>query len=121
MGIFGGALRGIPISTAPASFIVPYYRKDIFDKKGWSVPKSAGEFFSWAKDATSAKAKVWACGDMSWVSGSIFGACPDWNIDDDGKLRYAKERPEFLEALEWTRKLFDAGVVHPDEALWSHP
>ncbi|MEV3915232.1 Tat pathway signal sequence domain protein, partial [Streptomyces canus] len=115
MGIFGGALRGIPMPTAPASFIVPYYRRDIFDKKGWSVPKSADEFLSWAKEATSAKAKVWACGDMSWVSGSIFGACPDWNIDDDGKLRYGKERPEYLEALEWVRKLFDAGVVHPDD------
>ncbi|WP_406163154.1 extracellular solute-binding protein [Streptomyces canus] len=115
MGIFGGALRGIPMPTAPASFIVPYYRRDLFDKKGYTVPKSADEFLSWAKEATSAKAKVWACGDMSWVSGSIFGACPDWNIDDDGKLRYGKERPEYLEALEWTRKLFDAGVVHPDD------
>lgn len=115
MGIFGGALRGIPMPAASANFIVPYYRKDLFDKKGWSVPKSADEFLSWAKDATSAKAKVWACGDMSWVSGSIFGACPKWNIDDDGKLRYAIERPEYLEALEWTRKLFDAGVVHPDD------
>ncbi|MER5935762.1 extracellular solute-binding protein [Streptomyces sp. NPDC001928] len=115
MGIFGGALRGIPMPSAPASFIMPYYRKDIFDKKGYSVPKSAEEFLSWAKDATSAKAKVYACGDMSWVSGSIFGACPGWNIDDDGKLRYGIERPEYLEALEWTRKLFDAGVVHPDD------
>ncbi|MFE4616744.1 extracellular solute-binding protein [Streptomyces sp. NPDC056747] len=115
MGIFGGALRGIPMPAAPASFIVPYYRKDIFDKKGYSVPTSPEEFLSWAKDATSAKAKVWACGDMSWVAGSIFGNAPDWNIDDDGKLRYTKERPEYLEGLEWTRKLFDAGVVHPDD------
>lgn len=115
MSIFGGALRGIPMPSAPASFIMPYYRKDIFDKKGYSVPKSADEFLSWAKDATSAKAKVYACGDMSWVSGSIFGAAPGWNIDADGKLRYGIERPEYLEALEWTRKLFDAGVVHPDD------
>ncbi|MER5794032.1 extracellular solute-binding protein [Streptomyces sp. NPDC001980] len=115
MSIFGGALRGIPMPSAPATVIVPYYRKDIFDKKGYSVPKSADEFLSWAKEATSAKAKVYACGDMSWVSGSIFGACPGWNIDSDGKLRYGIERPEYLEALEWTRKLFDAGVVHPDD------
>ncbi|MFD9408614.1 extracellular solute-binding protein [Streptomyces sp. NPDC059989] len=115
MAIIGGALRGIPMSVAPANFIVPYYRKDIFDKKGYSVPKSADEFLSWAKDATSAKAKVWACGDIAWVSGGIFGAAPGWNIDDDGKLRYGIERPEYLEALEWTRKLFDAGVVHPDD------
>ncbi|WP_369167379.1 extracellular solute-binding protein [Streptomyces sp. R28] len=119
MSIFGGALRGLPMPSAPATFMVPYYRKDIFDKKGWSVPKSADEFLSWAKEATSAKAKVYACGDMSWISGFIFGCTPSgtlgWNIDDDGKLRYSIERPEYLEALEWSRKLFDAGVVHPDD------
>ncbi|MFI6439515.1 extracellular solute-binding protein [Streptomyces sp. NPDC050759] len=119
MGIFGGALRGIPMPAATASFIVPYYRKDIFDKKGYSVPKSPDEFLSWAKEATSAKAKVWACGDMSWTAFNIFGVRASgalgWNIGDDGKLTYRIEQPEYLEALEWTRKLFDAGVVHPDD------
>ncbi|MBA2945501.1 extracellular solute-binding protein [Streptomyces himalayensis] len=115
MGIFGGALRGIPMPAAPASMIVPYYRKDIFEKKGYSAPKSAGEFLSWAKDATSAKAKVYACGDISWIAGAIFSVAPNWNIDDDGKLRYSIERPEYLESLAWVRKVFDAGVVHPDD------
>ncbi|MFJ8533841.1 extracellular solute-binding protein [Streptomyces sp. NPDC093591] len=119
MSIFGGALRGIPISAAPASFIVPYYRKDIFDEKGWSVPKSPDEFLSWAKDVTSAKAKVYACGDMSWSAQVIFGVRPagtlGWNIEDDGKVTYRIEHPEFLEFLEWVRKLFAAGVVHPDD------
>ncbi len=115
MSIFGGALRGIPMPLAPANRIVPYYRKDIFDKKGWTAPTSADEFLSWAKEATSSRAKVWACGDMSWISQSIFGLCPGWNIDDDGKVRFQIERPEYLESLEWTRKLFAAGVVHPDD------
>ncbi|MCY0930708.1 extracellular solute-binding protein [Streptomyces sp. H27-H1] len=119
MSIFGGALRGIPMPSAAASAIVPYYRKDIFDAKGYSVPKSAEEFLSWAKDATSAKAKVYACGDMTWVTAGIFGVRPSgalgWNIGDDGKLTYRIEAPEYLEALEWSRKLFDAGVVHPDD------
>jgi putative aldouronate transport system substrate-binding protein len=119
MGIFGGALRGIPMPAATASFIVPYYRKDIFDKKGYTVPKSPDEFLSWAKEATSAKAKVWACGDMSWSAFNIFGVRASgalgWNMGDDGKLTYRVEQPEYLEALEWTRKLFDAGVVHPDD------
>ncbi|KJK35248.1 Tat pathway signal sequence domain protein [Streptomyces variegatus] len=115
MGIFGGALRGIPMPTAPASMIVPYYRKDVFEKKGYSVPKSADEFLSWAKDATSARARVYACGDISWIAGAIFSVAPNWDIDDDGKLRYSIERPEYLESLAWVRKLFDAGVVHPDD------
>ncbi|MGW0465522.1 extracellular solute-binding protein [Streptomyces sp. NPDC003027] len=119
MSIFGGELRGIPMPSAAATFIVPYYRKDIFDKRGYTVPRSPEEFLSWAKDVTSAKAKVYACGDMTWCSAGIFGVRPSgtlgWNIGDDGKPTYRIEQPEYLEALEWTRKLFDAGVVHPDD------
>ncbi|WP_372344882.1 extracellular solute-binding protein [Streptomyces sp. KL116D] len=119
MGIFGGALRGIPMPSAAATFNPPYYRKDIFDKKGYEVPKSPDEYLSWAKEATSAKAKVYACGDMSWTAFNIFGVRPSgtlgWHIGDDGKLTYRHEEPEYLEALEWTRKLFAAGVVHPDD------
>ncbi|MET8077259.1 extracellular solute-binding protein [Streptomyces sp. NPDC005303] len=119
MGIFGGALRGIPMPAATANWITPFYRKDLFDKKGYSVPKSPEEFASWAKEATSSKAKVWACGDMTWSAWSMFGVRPSgtlgWNIGDDGKLTYRHEAPEYLEALEWVRKLFDAGVVHPDD------
>jgi putative aldouronate transport system substrate-binding protein len=119
MSIFGGALRGIPMPAAPVTNIVPFYRKDIFDEKGYTVPKSADEFLSWAKEATSAKAKVWACGDMRWAAASIFGLLPagplGWNIGADGKLTYRIEHPEYLEHLEWVRKLFDAGVVHPDD------
>ncbi|MGW7496295.1 substrate-binding domain-containing protein [Streptomyces luteogriseus] len=119
MSIFGGALRGIPMSGAPVPGIVPYYRKDIFDKKGYTVPKSADEFLSWAKEATSAKAKVWACADMRWAAAAIFGLQPagtlGWNMSSDGKLTYRIEHPEYLEHLEWVRKLFTAGVVHPDD------
>lgn len=119
MGIFGGALRGIPMPTAAATFNIAYYRKDVFDKKGYEVPTSTDTFLSWAKEATSAKAKVYACGDMSWTAFNIFGVRPSgslgWHIGDDGKLTYRIEQPEYLEALEWTRKLFDAGVVHPDD------
>ncbi|MFE5755002.1 extracellular solute-binding protein [Streptomyces massasporeus] len=119
MGIFGGALRGIPMPSASANWIAPLYRKDLFDKKGYSVPKSPDEFLSWAKEATSSKAKTWACGDMTWSAWNIFGVRGSgtigWDIGSDGKLTYRIEQPEYLEALEWVRKLFDAGVVHPDD------
>ncbi|MFI6494601.1 extracellular solute-binding protein [Streptomyces sp. NPDC050564] len=119
MSIFGGALRGIPMPAAPVPGIVPFYRKDIFDKRGYTVPKSAEEFLSWAKEATSAKAKVWACADMRWAAAAIFGLQPagtlGWNMGSDGKLTYRIEHPEYLEHLEWVRKLFAAGVVHPGD------
>ncbi|MFJ8822776.1 extracellular solute-binding protein [Streptomyces sp. NPDC102467] len=119
MGIFGGALRGIPMPSAAATFNPPYYRKDIFDEKGYELPKSPDEFLSLAKEITSAKAKVYACGDMTWTAFNVFGVRPSgtlgWHVGADGKLTYRIEQPEYLEALEWTRKLFAAGVVHPDD------
>jgi putative aldouronate transport system substrate-binding protein len=39
-----------------------------------------------------------------------------WTVVD-GKMTNRVETDEYLEALEWTRKLFAAGVVHPDAEL----
>ncbi|MFB7353033.1 Tat pathway signal sequence domain protein [Streptomyces gardneri] len=118
--IFGGRLRGLPMPASYVTNIAPFYRKDLFDAKGWQLPKSADEFLALAKEITSAKAKVWACGDMTWTAYNMFGVLPGndkalgWHLLD-GKLINRIETPEYLEALAWTRKLYDAGVVHPDE------
>ncbi|MDQ0949241.1 putative aldouronate transport system substrate-binding protein [Streptomyces phaeochromogenes] len=117
--IFGGKLRGLPMPAATPPGIVPFYRKDVFDKEGYEVPTSADEFLALAKEITNAKAKVWACDDMKWSAFNFFGVLSGsekslgWNLVD-GKLIYRVETDEYLEALEWTRKLYSAGVVHPD-------
>ncbi|MFD7713094.1 extracellular solute-binding protein [Streptomyces sp. NPDC059785] len=120
--IFGGKLRGLPMPASYVTNIVPLYRKDIFAKEGYEVPTSAADFLAWAKDATSAKAKRWACLDMKWTAFNAFGVLSGsekplgWNLVD-GKLIYRIETDAYLEALEWTRKLFAAEVVHPDAKL----
>ncbi|MFI5568288.1 extracellular solute-binding protein [Streptomyces sp. NPDC051740] len=120
--IFGGKLRGLPMPSSYVSGIVPLYRQDIFEKEGYEVPRSCDEFMALAKDATNAKAKRWACLDMKWTAFNAFGVLSGnekslgWN-EVDGKLVYRIETEEYLEALEWTRKLFAAGVVHPDAEL----
>ncbi|MGW6542504.1 extracellular solute-binding protein [Streptomyces massasporeus] len=117
--IFGGQLRAIPMPASPVVNIAPFYRKDVFDKEGYTLPTSADEFLTWAKEATNAKAKVWACDDMKWLSFSVFGVLSGadkalwWNLEGD-KLINRIETEGYLEALEWTRKLYAAGVVHPD-------
>ncbi|MFB6977900.1 Tat pathway signal sequence domain protein [Streptomyces scopuliridis] len=117
--IFGGALRGIPM---PASYVVniaPFYRKDLFEKRGYELPRTAAEFLALAKEMTSARAKVWACDDMKWTAFNLFGVFSGndkalgWDLVD-GKMVNRVETTEYLEALEWTRKLYAAGVVHPD-------
>ncbi|MFK0285281.1 extracellular solute-binding protein [Streptomyces sp. NPDC090499] len=120
--IFGGKLRGLPMPASYVTNIVPFYRKDIFDKEGYQVPRSADEFLSLAKEITNAKAKRWACMDMKWTAWQMFSVLSGsekplgWNLVD-GKLINRIETDEYLEALEWTRKLFAAGVVHPDSML----
>ncbi|MFF1285673.1 extracellular solute-binding protein [Streptomyces sp. NPDC058299] len=120
--IFGGKLRGLPQPAPYVTGIVPLYRKDVFDKEGYRVPRSADEFMALAKDITNAKAKRWACLDMKWTAFQMFGVLSGsekplgWNLAD-GKLVNRIETDEYLEALEWTRKLFAAGVVHPDARL----
>jgi putative aldouronate transport system substrate-binding protein len=117
--IFSGKLVGLPMPASYITNIVPFYRKDIFDAKGYTVPKSADEFLALAKEITHAKSKVWACEDMSWTAFNSFGCLPSsdrslgWQLVD-GKLVNRIETANYLEALEWTRKVFAAGVVHPD-------
>ncbi len=120
--IFGGKLRGLPMPASYVTGIVPLYRQDIFEKEGYEVPRSCDEFMTFAKEATNAKAKRWACLDMKWTAFNAFGVFSGnekslgWN-EVDGKLVHRIETEEYLEALEWTRKLFAAGVVHPDARL----
>ncbi|AIS00834.1 extracellular solute-binding protein [Streptomyces glaucescens] len=118
-GIFGGRLRAVPMPASYVTDIAPLYRKDLFAKQGYTVPKSPAEFLSWAKEATDARGKVWACDDMKWTAFNVFGVLSGsdkalwWHLQD-GKMINRVETEEYLEALEWTRKLYAAEVVHPD-------
>ena len=120
--IFGGKLMGLPMPTETAANIAPLYRRDIFDKEGYEVPKSNDDFMALCKEITNPRAKRWACGDMKWTAFNNFGVFSGaekplgWNLVD-GKLIYRIETPEYLEALEWARKLMAAGYVHPQFKL----
>lgn len=120
--IFGGKLMGLPMPAGYVPNIVPLYRQDIFDKEGYEIPRSAEEFMALCKEITNPRAKRWACGDMKWTAFMNFGVLGGgekplwWNLAD-GKLINRVETPEYLEAIEWTRKLFAAGVVHPNFKL----
>ncbi|CAL9592475.1 extracellular solute-binding protein [Streptomyces sp. XY006] len=120
--LFGGKLRGLPMPAPSAPSMVPLYRQDVFEKEGYEVPRSCDEFMSLAKEITNARARRWACLDMKWTAFQAFGVLSGsekplgWNLVD-GKLVNRIETEEFLEALEWSRKLFAAGVVHPDSKM----
>jgi putative aldouronate transport system substrate-binding protein len=110
--IFGGALRGLPMPLPPSNSVIPFYRQDIFEDNGWTPPTSAQEFVDFAKDVTSPRNRVWACEDMKWFAGIMYNG-PEWELVN-GRLVNRYETEKYLEALEWNRGLFEAGVVHPD-------
>lgn len=115
--VFGGKLRGLPMPASVIPNITPFYRADLFEGKGYEAPTTAKEFLDLAKEITSARNKVWGCGDMTWAAYGFFGVLPEkpyyWQLVD-GKLVNRYETDAFLEALEWSRSLYSAGVVHPD-------
>ncbi|MEU5613346.1 extracellular solute-binding protein [Streptomyces sparsogenes] len=117
MSVFGGKLRGLPMPSRPLGGVIPFYREDVFEKEDYEVPGSPDEFLALAKEITRPKSKVWACEDM-WWSAQIFFGCPGekpfyW-VEKDGRLVHKVELDNYLEALEWCRKLFKGGYVHPD-------
>ncbi|GGS09277.1 lipoprotein [Streptomyces aureoverticillatus] len=116
--VFGGKLRGLPMPAPITPNIAMLHRADLFAKENIEPPKTAREFFDLCKDLNAPKSGVWACGDMSWAAFRIFGVLPEdkptyWKLVD-GKLVNRCETDEYLEALEWSRKLYAAGFVHPD-------
>ncbi|NJQ02257.1 extracellular solute-binding protein [Streptomyces zingiberis] len=117
MSVFGGRLRGLPMPARPLGGVIPFYRQDLFEKEGYEVPRSPAEFLALAKEITRPKSRVWACEDMWWSAQIIFGCPPEkpyyWT-EENGKLVHKVETDAYLEALEWTRKLYAAKVVHPD-------
>ena len=110
--VFGGALRGLPMPLPTLGGIAPFYRQDIFDANGWTPPTNAQEFIDFARDITSPRNRVWACEDMKWFGNTMYAA-PEWGMVN-GRLVQRYETEEYLEGLEWNRRLFEAEVVHPD-------
>jgi putative aldouronate transport system substrate-binding protein len=115
--VFGGKLRGLPMPASDIPNIAPFYRVDLFKEKGYEAPTTTQEFFDLAKEVTSARNKVWGCGDMTWAAYKFFGVLDEkptcWKLVGD-KLVHRIETDEYLEALEWSRSLYSAGLVHPD-------
>jgi putative aldouronate transport system substrate-binding protein len=118
--VFGGALRGLPMPQNPygGSGTVLFYRQDIFDANGWTQPGSAQEFYDFCVEITNARDRVWAVDDPLWFAERIYGVLPEnkplFRRRESGRLINRVETEGFLEALEWTRSLCEAGWVHPD-------
>ena len=108
-----------------------YFRDDWLQKFGGQKPKNADEFlalltrFTREDPAGHGKPDSFGLGGWTglWYSfpffTMMFRAPHTWRTNPDGTLTHAVETPEYRQAIEYMKKLNDAGVFHPDAASMS--
>lgn len=113
--VWRGKLMSLPsVNDLFTEYI--FYRKDLFDELGAEPPSNADELYQVGKELTSPKQNRWAFGDIYRPLGSVFGVPGrrGWRLESDGSLVNALETDEFAARLEFTRRLYDEQLVHPD-------
>ena len=114
-GIWNGKLYGIPAFSSNISLSgALYYRKDFFDAKGLTEPKTADEFFLLGRDLNDPQAKRWAFDDCWTYLTQPFDLPPGWTADAGGALVYRYELDRYVEGLAFAAKIVKAGYMHPD-------
>ena len=103
------------------------YRQDWAEKLGLPAPKNADDILALFTAMTkndpdgNGKPDTWAlsgqAGDwsMPFIRG-MFRVPNGWRKNPDGTLTNQIETDEFKQAITFARKLFEAGVYHPDAA-----
>jgi putative aldouronate transport system substrate-binding protein len=105
-----------PPNSGPFPWLL-YYRKDLTDRAGVAAPKTIDELYEFGKRMTDPGRSVWAFGSIFDMV-QMFFKCPfskgGWGKKAGGGLEFKLETPEFRQAVEFTRRLFTEGLVHPD-------
>jgi putative aldouronate transport system substrate-binding protein len=115
-GVWGGKLKALP-QPAQHPFGNPLFcRKDILDELGLPYPTTADELLELGREITDPRRNRWAFGNMRPFASQMFRSPDqDWRREPDGSLVNAIETEEGQAALRWVRRLFDEGLVHPNE------
>lgn len=120
--LFNGKIYGVPRARPVANGGL-FFRLDLIKKVGMAAPKNSDEFFQLAKAITQyGKGQAWALGNGGVVFGGgspmycmeMFGVPNNWRLEKNGTLTYMFQTDEFKESMLYIRKLYAAGVFHPD-------
>lgn len=115
--VWGGRLAAVPFPTDGPFPWALFYRKDITDQAGVAVPKTIEEFYAFGKKMTNPQRGVWAFGSIFDMV-QMFFKCPaskgGWRKKPNGGLEFKYEIPEYRHALEFVRRLYKEGLIHPD-------
>lgn len=121
-----GKIYGVPRPTTIVGRAL-VFRQDWAEKLGMPEPKNAEEFFELMVAFTegdpdgNGRDDTWALsgngGDYSirFFQG-MFRVPNNWRLNDDGSLTSAYETEEYRQTVAYIRRLYEAGVYHPDAA-----
>ncbi|NUQ90530.1 MAG: extracellular solute-binding protein [Glycomyces artemisiae] len=113
MGVFGGKLLGIPWERSPYTNAL-FTRQDLLDGLGLGEhPKDLEELLAVAEEVNDPSANRWAFASLDQTVQEAMGVPTLWKVED-GKLVHKFETEAFAAAIEYTRQVFDKGLVHPD-------
>lgn len=111
--VFNERLHGVPWPSEPFSNWVLYRRDLLEDEYGLAAPASAEELFELGRELNDPDNNRWAFDDISLTARQIFGAPKQWRYEN-GELIHMFETEEWRASVEFMRRVFDAGLVHPD-------
>jgi putative aldouronate transport system substrate-binding protein len=122
-----GRIYGIP-KLIPRFDTTGFYRNDWREAVGLEEPTNADEFFALMDAFTiqdpdgDGAPDTWGLGGVAgnWnvINGGylqrMFRVPNQWRLEADGTLTNAVETDEYRQAVEFCRRLHDAGLYHPD-------
>ena len=131
-----GKLYGLP-RTRPLGREAVTIRKDWLDNLGLDIPETIDDFYdvlyAFTYDDPNESGEDDTYGTViseyegPWdVMQTWFGVPNEWGIDDDGELYPDFKAPEYREALDFFKKMYDEGLVNEDFAVmdaekWTNP
>ncbi|HZR41124.1 MAG TPA: extracellular solute-binding protein [Ktedonobacteraceae bacterium] len=118
---YQGKIYGVPRARVELGDVL-MYRKDITDKIGLGIPQNPDEFYNWLVSITKSNVggkKVYGFGGRAFFGNNayvraMFGCPNGWRVESDGSFTNVIETDEFKQALDFERRLWAAGVYHPD-------
>jgi putative aldouronate transport system substrate-binding protein len=110
--VFNQQLHGVPWPAEPFGNWV-LYRRDLLEEYGLEAPTSPDDLFAIGEEVNDPDNNRWAFGDFNLTMRQVFGAPKQWRYAG-GELIHMFETEEWRASIEYMRRVFDAGLVHPD-------
>jgi len=115
--IWSGRIMALPnVVSGFTTGVFLYYRADILDKLGIGTPSitSISDLYDLGKEINDPAAKRWAFDDIWTFLGYPYDFVSTWYTDSKGDLITGYETEGIIEAMNWERTIFQAGMVNPD-------